>query len=85
MTSILSLTQIPENPIERLVYLDGVLAAARAELDAEFQRAYFDARVQGMFPQALNLGLHSQKKAVAFTRHENEKRSRAIWRWRDGY
>jgi hypothetical protein len=75
----------PENPIERLVWLSGINAAVQKEINGAWQLAYFDARQQGMFPEALALGLHSLKRALAWTRHENEARSRVITRWRDGF
>lgn len=85
MTSILNLDSAPENPVERILYLDGVMAAVRTELDAALQQAYYDARLQGMFAAALDLKLHPKKKALAWTRHQNEANGRSIWRWGDGF
>lgn len=82
---ILNLDEMPENPIERLVWLSGVDSAVRRELNAAWQEAYFDARVQGMLPEALDLRLHATKRVMAWTRHENEARGRVITRWRDGH
>lgn len=80
---ILNLEAMPENPIERLLWLGGVMAAVREELDAEFADAYYEARLEGTFEVAAGLGLHSKKRALAFTRAENERRGRAV-RWGDG-
>lgn len=83
--AILDLSDQPEDPIQAIVWLDGVLAAAKTELNAAVQKAYYDARIKGMFHEALGLGLHSRKRALAFTRHENESRGRTIRQWRDGH
>lgn len=84
---ILNLADGPDvaaDPIERLVYLSGVMEQVRRELDDEYQQAYFWARHTGRFPDALHLALHSRKRTLAFTRAENEARGRMI-RWSDGY
>ena len=75
----------PDNPIERLVWLSGLDQALRKEINAAWQEAYFDARVQGMLPEALDLRFHATKRVMAWTRHENEARGRVITRWRDGH
>ena len=80
---ILRLDDAPESPIERLMWLSGVMEEVKTELDAEFSRAYYEARLQRQFEPALSLGLHSRKKALSFTRRENEKRGRQV-RWSDG-
>lgn len=81
---LLNLDDAPEAPIERLMWLSGVMEQVRSELDAEFARAYYEARLQKQFPAALALRLHSRKRALAFTRQENERRGRTV-RWQDGY
>jgi hypothetical protein len=53
-----------------------------AELEPEWQQAYFWARFTGRLDAALALRLHSQKKVMAYTRAENEARGRLI-RWGD--
>jgi hypothetical protein len=83
MSQILDFSDAPDHPIERLVWLSGVMAEAKEELNAEYQRTYFEARSQGMMKQAINLGIHSRKTALAFTRHENNARGRVIRRWED--
>jgi hypothetical protein len=80
---ILNLEEMPEQPIERLLWLSGVMEAVKAELDVEFAEAYYEARLEGTFDTATGLGLHSKKRALAFTRGENERRGRAV-RWGDG-
>lgn len=79
---ILNLT-LPHDPVERLMYLSGVMQAVRSELESEVRLAYFEARQQGLFDAALALRYHSEKKALAWTRAENEARGRT-WRWGDG-
>jgi hypothetical protein len=83
--TILNLGEAPREPIERLAWLSGVKQQALEELDAEFQRTYFDARAKGMMRQALALRLHARKRAFAFTRAENEARGRVVRRWADDY
>lgn len=82
MTELLNL-DLPDDAVERLMYLSGVMRAVKTELDAAYQLAYFEARQRGQFDSALGLGLHSEKKALTFTRAENEARGRMI-RWGDG-
>lgn len=80
---ILDLSEAPDDPIERLMWLSGVAEQVKAELDAEWQQAYFWARFSGRMDAALALGLHSKKRAMQYTRTENEARARMI-RWNDG-
>jgi hypothetical protein len=76
-------SEAPRDPLERLLWLSGARAAFDAAVTAEWSKAYFDARLQGRFDAALDFRLHSRKRAVAFTRAENERRGRAM-RWGDG-
>ena len=80
---ILNLSGAPEDPIERLLWLGGVNEAVKHELDDAFMEAYFWARFTGRLDAALELGLHSRKRVMAYTRAENEQRARMI-RWGDG-
>ena len=81
--AILNLDDAPHEPLERLLWLSGVREAAEAELDAAYQRAYYEARLSGRFDAALSLGLHSKKRALRWTRRENNA-NRRIVRWGDG-
>ena len=81
---ILNLDQAPDDNIERLLWLSGVARRVRAELDAEFQRVYFETRVEQRIDTAIDLRLHSEKKIIAWTRHENEARGRIV-KWGDGH
>lgn len=80
---ILNLDDAPTDPIERLLWLSGVKEQVQRELDEDFARTYYAARVEGVFEVALGVGLHSKKKALSFTRKENERRGRTV-RWNDG-
>jgi hypothetical protein len=80
---ILNLDDAPNDPVERLLWLSGVKEQVQRELDEDFARTYYSARVEGVFDSALSVGLHSKKKALAFTRKENERRGRTV-RWNDG-
>jgi hypothetical protein len=40
MTTILNLDAAPADPIERIMWLSGVMEQAKAELDAAFAEAY---------------------------------------------
>jgi hypothetical protein len=73
----------PDTPIERLMWLSGVKEAVDNELEAQWRQAYFTARQQGLLDTALNLRYHSNKRVMAYTRAENERRGR-MWRWGDG-
>jgi hypothetical protein len=81
---LLNLDDAPADPIERLLWLSGVDRRVRTELEAEFQRLYFELRVEGRLGPALDLRLHSSKRVLAWTRHENEARGRLV-RWGDDY
>lgn len=81
--AILNLGEAPHDPLERLLYLSGVREAALRELDEAYQRAYYEARLSGRFDAALSLGLHSKKRALRWTRRENNANMRLI-RWNDG-
>lgn len=83
MASILNLKAAPQDPIERLVWLGGVMEQVRNELDDAFAEAYFWARFTGRLDAAMNLRLHSRKKVMSYTRHVNNARGRQI-RWNDG-
>lgn len=80
---ILDLSSAPTDPIERLIWLGGVMDQVRSELDDAFGEAYFWARFTGRMDSALALGLHSRKRVMAFTRRMNNARGRQI-RWGDG-
>lgn len=77
---ILNLDALHEDPIKRLLWLSGVQDKVDEELTLAFQAAYFEARQQGRMNAALSLGLHSRKRAFAFTRAENERTGRQ-WHW----
>lgn len=81
--TLLDLSGAPAEPIERLMWLSGVMDKAKAELDREFASTYFQARFQGQLDAALSLGLHSRKKVLAYTRKANEAAGRMV-RWGDG-
>lgn len=74
----------PHDPIERLVFLSGAKEAFDAQVETEWRRAYYEARLTGRFKAALELNLHSRKRALAFTRAENERRGRGL-HWGDGF
>jgi len=80
---LLNLDDAPKDPIERLMWLSGVHDQVRAELDEEFGKAYYEARLQQRLDAAISAGPYAKKRVLAYTRHENEKRGRAV-RWGDG-
>ena len=80
---ILNLESCPHDPIEAIMWLDGVQAQVRDELELAYAKAYYEARIQGRFPAALDTGRASRKRALALTRAENERRGRTV-RWGDG-
>jgi hypothetical protein len=82
-STLLNFNRAPTDPIERLVWLGGVMDQVQTELDRQFQEAYFWARFTGRLDAALDLHLHSRKRVMAYTRAENEFRARMI-RWGDG-
>jgi hypothetical protein len=80
---ILNTADLPADPIEQIIWLDGVKEAVEVELDALYEEAYYEARKTGRFAAALQVGRASKKRALAWTRRANEKRGRSI-RWGDG-
>jgi hypothetical protein len=80
--TILNLAGAPKDSIKRLLWLSGVREQVARELDSEWQRAYFQARLEQRLDAAENLRLHSHKRVMAWTRAENELRGRGV-RWGD--
>lgn len=80
---LLDLTGAPNDPIERIIWLDGVMEQVRDELDDAFSEAYFWARFTGRLDAALDLKIHSRKRVMAYTRRMNNQKGRQI-RWGDG-
>lgn len=83
MTPLLNLDTAPKDPIERLMYLSGVKERVNQELEIALSEAYFQARLQHRFEAALAAGPYALKRALALTRHENQRRGRSV-RWGDG-
>jgi hypothetical protein len=83
VVQIVDFSAAPEHPLERLMWLSGVMEEAKTELDREYQRTYFQARTQGMLKDAVALGIHSRKSVLAYTRHENSALGVPIRRWDD--
>ena len=80
--TILNLEGAHRDAIERLLWLSGVREQVARELESEWQRAYFTARLEQRLDAAENLRLHSHKRIMGWTRAENEARGRGI-RWGD--
>lgn len=81
--ALLNMDDAPADAIERIMWLDGVMEQARLELDEALALAYFEARLQRRFPEALSVGKTSKKRALALTRAHNERTGRSV-RWNDG-
>lgn len=79
---LLRLDQAPTDPVERIMWLTGVLTQARRELDAALAAAYFEARLQHRLDNAISAGPYARKRVLALTRRENELRGRTV-RWGD--
>jgi len=82
MAKILDLSGLPDDAMERLVWLNGVLDAVKAQLDPVWAAAYYEARLSGRLDEAEALGFHSHKRVMAWTRQHNEATGRLI-RWGD--
>lgn len=80
---ILDLSRAPSDPVERVAYLDTVIAKAREEVDAALAQAYFEARLEGRLLTAVQYGRASMKRALMLTRRINNAQGRAV-RWNDG-
>ena len=84
MSSLVDLDGAPAETLHRIVWLDEYLRLLREEVDAELQRCYFEARLQGQMEAALSVAPHGRKTFLAMTRNESEARGRTV-RWGDGY
>jgi len=82
--AILNTANMPADPIEQIIFLDSVQEQVDRELDALYQQAYFDARATGRLETALRIGRASRKRALRWTRRQNEATGRTL-RWNDGY
>lgn len=82
--SILDLDSAPEDPVERIFWLDGVEAKVHSELEAAYAEAYASARLEGRFDAALRVGRMGKTRALRLTRNWNEARGRSV-RWADGH
>lgn len=80
---LLDLGGAPVDPVERIVWLDGVMAQVREELDVHYAEAYFLARLQRRMIEAVGVGNLSMKRALRLTRAHNERSGRSV-RWNDG-
>lgn len=81
--AILRTDQLPKDPIDQIIWLDGVKRAVESELDLLYEDAYFQARLTRRFEAAVEAGRASRKRALAWTRRANERRGRSV-RWNDG-
>jgi hypothetical protein len=79
----ISLSDPPQDAIERLVWLSGAREAFDNQIEPMWRKAYFEARQTGRLEAALHLGYHSRKRIMAYTRAENERTGRQ-WKWGDG-
>lgn len=80
---LLNLEPAPDDPIERIMWLSGVMDQAKVELDQALAASYFEARLQGRLVDAITVGPYARTTVLALTRRENEARGRQV-RWRDG-
>jgi hypothetical protein len=80
--NLLDLSEAPDEPLRRLVWLSGVKYKVQQELEAEYQRVYFNLRLEGRIDDAVDFAEHSYKRIMRFTRNENEARGRQV-RWGD--
>jgi hypothetical protein len=80
--AMLDLSGAPNDPVEAIIWLDGVMERARHELDLAYEQVYFDARLQGRLDEAVSVGRASRKRALAWTRRRNERLGRTV-RWGD--
>jgi hypothetical protein len=71
----------PDDPLERIVWLDELRKDFLDTIDTHLQPAYFECRQQNRLDAAVAMGPHGKKVALAMTRRENEKRGRQI-RWK---
>lgn len=75
---------MPEDPVERIFWLDGVEAHVQSQLEVAYADAYAAARLEGRFESALRVGKMGRTKALRLTRKWNESRGRSV-RWADGF
>ena len=80
--TLLDLTDKPEDPLKAILWLTGVLAKVKDELDDAYAEEYVRTRMDGTFEDALRIGPLSRRRALALTRKWNNERGRMV-RWND--
>lgn len=80
---MLDLSHAPKDPVERVIWLDGVMEVVRAELDEAYAEAFFQARLERRLEAAVAAGRTPMKTALRLTRRLNNRQQRMI-RWNDG-
>lgn len=80
---ILNTSRMPTDAVEKIIWLDSVEEQVKKELEGLYEQAYFEARTQGRFQSALDVGRTSRKRALRWTRRFNEATGRTV-RWGDG-
>lgn len=80
--TLLDLSDKPDRPLESIIWLSGVMDQVKKELDEAYAEEYAQARLQGLFETALDVGPFSRRKALALTRRWNNDRGRMI-HWND--
>lgn len=80
---LLNLSEAPKDPVRRAAWLSGVMKQARTEMENALAATYYEARLQGIFPQAVEAGPYARNRALALTRRVNRERGRMV-RWNDG-
>lgn len=79
---LLILSDAPDDPIERILWLSGAAEAAKREIEVAFAEAYFTARLEGRFDAAVEIGPFARSAALRLTRQQNDRTGRMV-RWND--
>jgi hypothetical protein len=78
--TLLDLTEAPREPVHRVLWLSELSNLLAEELHLAYRKAYFEARQQGTFEVAVEVGPFSRTVALAMTREHNEATGRQL-RW----
>jgi hypothetical protein len=76
------LSDLPDDPLERLAHLGEVEEQIRVEIHRAYANAYFDARLTGQIDDAISVRRHGRRRILSMTRWLNRERGSSV-RWGD--
>lgn len=81
--AVLDLSEMPNEPAAKLMWLSGLKQAALTEIEDAFADTYAQLRSESRLEWAIAQGLHSERQVLALTRRWNRQNARMV-QWGDG-